>query len=499
MFKMDIIQTKKQMLLFVFTLLASIPFGSMYRCLGCGFELRAPDNHFDGVNERGFVSYWETIDTLDLGEGLKLPLVINFRSNRESTSPYLGKSWLLALLEASLVQTGDDSFQMEQPDGWNNYFMRNKTDDTVLQGAGGWKAEIKGDIVSAWAACGWRIDFYRGKIQSLTTPQNRKLEFVRAGVGNIVTEIRENGTAKLTVEQESTGEVKALLFNGKRMEIALDQKPRVQNIAGQNVVGGIDRSLKSLSPTDGPSKTFEFAVNDKVQPTLKITSKAGIERVFTWDATTKRIVSDNDWTYQITSASSIRTENVGIKRNNSKGQHEYWFQDKVNGIETTVGIDGIRTIKERFTSGIVGGHVRSVRTYDSNGNLLNEKRNSYNEYGKLLRITDSTGVREIRNYDKNRNIAWIWRNSEFVQYVYKSAPEWKAALDHLPKDEKENIEAIAEAAQIHYTSQGTFYAFSQLNGRLVADISKTKLRLYHQQSASNFLQTITKTINQSSP
>jgi hypothetical protein len=182
---------------------------------GCGLDWNLPTNHFDGVNEQGYVAYWEKVGDVDFGDDLKLPLVIGFRSNKENgaPSPYLGAGWILPLLESNFVQTGENSFVMMQPDGWNNLFLRR--DDTTLNGSAGWMAEIKGNTITAWAKCGWKLEFFKGHIVSMTTPKNRKFEFVYSG--SVVTAVRENGVAKLTAEQESTGKVKALLFNGKRI------------------------------------------------------------------------------------------------------------------------------------------------------------------------------------------------------------------------------------------------------------------------------------------
>src|SRR5579862_4047607 len=112
-------------------------------------------NHFDGVNSQGYVAYWEKVGDLDLGDDLKLPMFIGFRSNKENgePSPYLGQGWILPLLESNFVQTGENTFLMMQPDGWNNYFLRDNPNDTVLRGSSGWRAEITNDTITAWAPC----------------------------------------------------------------------------------------------------------------------------------------------------------------------------------------------------------------------------------------------------------------------------------------------------------------------------------------------------------
>ena len=93
--------------------------------------------HFDGVDGKGHVCYSHQIAELDLGSDLKLPLIINFRSDRESSSTCFGKGWVLPLLESNIVQTAEDVFLMTQPDGWVRHFYRRNHGDTVLDGGPG--------------------------------------------------------------------------------------------------------------------------------------------------------------------------------------------------------------------------------------------------------------------------------------------------------------------------------------------------------------------------
>jgi hypothetical protein len=348
---------------------------------GCGISWMLPQSHFNGVDDQGHVFYAEKIGEIDLGEDLKIPLYINFESDRETASPYLGKGFELSLLESRFVQLSETSFKMYQPDGWCTSFGRGSVDETVLNGSGGWKAEINGDYINAYAKCGWGIRFYKGHINLLTTPKGQKLEYIYSG--DAISAINLNGKAVLTVERESTGKVKALLLNGKRMEITLGEKPAVQSVAGQYVVSRIEQSLKAIDPADGPSKSFEFAVNDKVQPTLRITSKEGIERLLTWDPTTKRIIADNDWQYQI-NGNPDSDADASIMRTNAVKQIEYWFYDGSQGKETTVQ-NGIKTVKSWFLSGTSAGCIRNILVSGQTNIPNNLYKAYYDDAGRLSR------------------------------------------------------------------------------------------------------------------
>jgi hypothetical protein len=61
----------------------------------CGLDWTLPQAHFEGVDENGYVAYWEKIGQADLGDGLVIPVNIGFNSHRETSSPTLGKGWIL--------------------------------------------------------------------------------------------------------------------------------------------------------------------------------------------------------------------------------------------------------------------------------------------------------------------------------------------------------------------------------------------------------------------
>jgi YD repeat-containing protein len=359
----------------------------------CGLDWNLPSNYFDGVNEQGYVSYWTQLGVVDLADGLKLPLNVNFSSKRDESrpSPYLGQGWMIPLLESSIVQTGEDSFVMTQPDGWTDLFGRDHAGSNILNGPSSWKAEIKGDTVTAWAPCGWRLEFYKGHITSITTPMNRRLEIAYSG--DLAVGLRENGVTKLSVERDGlTGKVDALDFNGQSIGISTGEKPRIQTIGGQSLLGGMDSSLKSLSFADKTSEIFEYATNDKMLPTLKITKTGDPDRLFTWDPSTKYIVNDNDWNYKISPGRNAYS-NAAIGRTNAIKQSEFWFNDPQNGREITQGVNGVKKIEEWFVGGALNDDTRRVREILPDGHV-EERRYSYDESGNLLRVFD-TGAPEL--------------------------------------------------------------------------------------------------------
>jgi hypothetical protein len=376
----------------------------------CGIAWQKPTNHFDGVNERGFLSYWDQVTDLDLGSGFKVPLIVNFRSNRDAVSPYGGYGWLVPLLESSVVQLEENRFMLVQPDGWNRYFGRRSSADTTLLGDGGWAAELKGNIFTAWANCGWKLVFANGKISSMVSPDNRRFDWVRSG--DRVTEIREGGTTRLSVKWNEANEMAAIEANGQQISFGRGDKPRLQNTAGQNVVAAIDRTLTQISiPATGASKTYEFGVDEKLNPTFK----AG-ERLLAWNPATRLALSDSGWTYQITPDPDGGY--AAINRKNAKGQSEFWHDNRNKGVTIVQGLDGVRKITTSFVNGKLAGKIRKVEQV-RNGNTSLVYQNSFDASGNLIRISSGEASLYDVQYDEQKRPSVVRYEGRTLKYDYR--------------------------------------------------------------------------------
>ena len=353
----------------------------------CGVSWTVPKDHFDGVNERGYVSIWQQIGTLDLGEELKIPLIIGFESNREWSSPHVGQGFILALLDSRFEQVDENLFRMIQPDGWTSVFRRDHKIKNILGGQGGWKAEITGDnTITAYATCGWKLVYKQGKISSIGTPKGRTLDYVYSG--GRVAEIRDKGSVVLSTRVDSmSGVVAGLVIGGKEISLTQAQRPQVQKIKGQNLVAGMSSALNEVKQPSGETNSYAFTVDEKLNPTLTINQK----RTITWDAETKRILKDGEWTYNITPSNDPLLFYAAIGRINAKKQSELWHLDAGKGIETTMHPDGMKTVSRKFVSGPLTGKIRSIEAFGAN--FKEEKKFVYNENAELIKTikTSSSG------------------------------------------------------------------------------------------------------------
>jgi len=389
----------------------------------CPLDLSPPSNHFDGVNERGFLSYWEQIGSLDLSQGaedLAIPITLNFRSDRgtNSSSDYLGSGFQLFPFQSVVYQLDERNFVQVEPSGGNRYFHRTKPEDTILKDRGGWAAAIDqaNETVTIWPECGGsKMVYTRGRISSLTIGL-RKFDFVYSG--NIVSEIREAGHTVLKVIQDrATGRVQALEFSGKRIVIDFDKRPIVENVNGQNLVGATVPALRRLEGALTGTREYQFGVNEKLLPTLKISGSP--EREFVWDPQSKYILADTGINYSVQPGEGKGlAENAAITRRYSDGGTEFWHFDRRKGLETSQGRDGVTKVTTYFTSGILAGKLRRVEEIAA-GKTRTIRDLSYNEDGLLARETDPDGIVTIFKRDDHSRLTDIMRDGQpFAHRAY---------------------------------------------------------------------------------
>ncbi len=351
----------------------------------CGGSFDLPKDHFDGVDSFGYVSYWDKIADIDIGEDTPLPLVIGFKSNRETSSPYLGHGWVMPLLDSYMIQTGENTFEIMKPTGYTSGFGRDPKSLTTIGGVKGWKGEIGSNTIKVWAPCGWSLTYTMGRLTEMGTPKGKRVIVKRDQAGQ-VDDVTMDGQILLKVLKGVRGKVEGLEVEGKKLAIILEEKPRIQSVQGKIVVAGKDLSLGEVQNSDDSSesmKTYNYGVVESLQPIMIVKQPRQSERKIVWNPENKKITKDGDWTYKIT-CDQGEIENAAIERKDTNGQSEFWHNSSLKGEEISRDVNGIQTIISRYTSGILNGKIRSIFQVHGNETSIVE-RNTYNEEGEIVR------------------------------------------------------------------------------------------------------------------
>lgn len=346
-------------------------------------------SHFDGVDYQGNVMLVEQLGEVDAGKGLKLPLWAVFGSNSGNNSPYVGHGWTIPLLEAKIVQVDENVFKIDQPNGWFRIMWRSKGNPNVLEGQGGWKAEIRGDAITAWADCGSKLFFNKGRLVSMQLME-RKIDFVYEG--SCVTEIREGGSTILRVEKDAlSGVVTGFRLAGnQRVGVDRAQRPMVQVIKGQSLIAGMEPSLSKITQTDGGVRTINYGVDGHINPTLMVG-----DRLIAWNAASKNAMRDGEWSYEVTPGNGA-FDHAAIGRKNPRNQSEFWHLDNLSGFEVVRELNGVERRTTWFRSGILNGKPREYEERRNNV-LITKTKYIYDGNGLLIREVSGDVVKNFRN------------------------------------------------------------------------------------------------------
>lgn len=341
----------------------------------CGLNWSLPVNHFENVNPQGKFSYWQKVGEIDVGGGLKLPLHLNFRGDRFVESPGLGVTgFMLGLTDSSIVAVDERRFLLQTPAGRYRIFQRDRENPNILRSSSQWVGEIKGETITVTSECGNRLTYRKGFITQMAL-KDRVFDYVYYG-GKPV-EIREKGIPVFLLKYEGKSLVVQTRGN-KQLQFFYGERPCVQHIAGQNVIGKIEKTLAKMVDESGEETNFQFGVTSDVRPTLAVGDVS-----FTWNPATGEMIQDGEWIYDIKPGERPR-DNAAIGRANVQGQKEFWYHDKTKGEEIVQGIDGVKKITTWFTRGKLAGKIRKIEK-NCDGKVSTCYQASYGENGKLIR------------------------------------------------------------------------------------------------------------------
>ena len=315
-----------------------------------------------------------------------LPIHLNFSPERQSASPTLNaRGFLLGLTDAHAVQLDERRFRVYTPAGRYRTFHRDRKNPNVIHSGKNWKGELKGDVLSVSSECGDRLTYHQGVISQMQL-KNRKFDFIKSG--RTVTEIREGGKSILRVSTDPlTGNLKFGFGFDREIKFEFAERPIVQVVAEKNVVGKTERSLHKVSGGNGFSQNFDFAVNEKIQPTIHVGSQG-----FTWDAATGFLLSDGVWQYD-TKLGETELDNAIIERANFKGEKESWRHNKAKGEEIVQGSNGVKKITTWFTAGKLAGKMRKIETQKpSDKNISSLITYTYDADSRLIRRTEDSAI-----------------------------------------------------------------------------------------------------------
>jgi len=371
--------------------------------------------YFEGCDSQGYVLLTEKLGDLQIpGQESPVPIWAFFSSEYTTASPYAGM-WRIGILDMSLVQIGENQFRMLDPGGNETMLSRNAKDKTILEGPG-WKGTISNDRIKMWASCGWNIEFVRGRVSRMTTQHNKVITYNY--VDGCVSSITCDGKPLMTLGN-LRGSTLDITINDKKLSIVRAEQPRVQHTGNVNKVVERGRSLSSITGQgeSGYGRTYTYTVDEETRPVIVVADKYNQPFKIVWDPQTRKILRYQDWEYMTTRDRKTDWDTIELKRRDSKGEVESYYNNIGTGTRITQRGTSKRSEYE-FTSGPAVGKLRKIEDM-LDGKVTNLQQYFYDEKGRIIRGKENEDTLKFE-YDDKKYTATAWKNNALL---------WKKHMD----------------------------------------------------------------------
>ncbi|MDD2710523.1 MAG: hypothetical protein PHV34_21295 [Verrucomicrobiae bacterium] len=397
------------------------------RASSCSVRWSEPHNRYPSLNEKGIYELFYTIGHLSLDDEKPLPLILSF-SPVYPPSRFFSSNFNLFIFDARMYPLSEREYECIYPDGWTYHYWAGK-DKNILNGSSGWKAEISknaagnpGNIINLFANCGgWRMTFTGGRITTIKTPKNKLIDVVM--LGDKAGEIRVNGSTALRIQMDAReGRSGEMIFkDGKRNKFELGSKPLVLVGADKKrEIKGEELSLRRMTLADGTVIDYVFGVDESKQPTLKVSSTGKDDHLYTWDASSRYLLSDavcgtaetNTWNYVVKPGAKPQDNAACIEKRDAKGELVSAWKASPGREETFE--KGVWNIKSMFAGGTLAGRIRKIERRDKDEKVEVVYRATYSEKGELIREINEKGEITTFKYEMEGKQITAMRDNELL-------------------------------------------------------------------------------------
>ena len=354
---------------------------------------------YENTDNFGHAELRERIGEVRLSNGDRLPVLLLFQSHSDHASPWAGHGWSIPLLDARMVQEDADRFRFWMPDGLERVFHRDAKQRDMLHGDGGWRAQIKGNLIEVASNCGDSILLSAGRPIRMTLGDTR-IDYSTGDGGNSI-ELREAGRLLIKARPDPLAEDEIIIesADGRLAGLKLGERPLVQEISGRRVVSAMAPALASVSRPGGAVTAFGYDLDDSLTPALRQTRDGRKRAGITWHPTSRHILSDGSYDYRVSPRDNPDYFAI-IERGRGGTFTEKWDFDIAKGTKTVVDDQGVTRIERWFASGALATRLREVAEVRDGKRSILEKY-SYDEKGRVVRETrNGRTTRFLRDDEK---------------------------------------------------------------------------------------------------
>ncbi|MEM6600943.1 MAG: hypothetical protein AAF649_06115 [Verrucomicrobiota bacterium] len=355
------------------------PFGTSYSRLG------------ENTDKHGYLIEKIPLADLDLGQGLQLPLFIQFSTSPVGTSQHLGDHWSIPLLDSHLWREKERTLRAVMPLGKEKYFEMDKT-GAVTHRSREWSGQVSNQLTTLKHSGGLELVYDQGRLKSMTLPDGRMLEWERSR-GKVARIRFKRGEDILALNPNAAKGFEFSIPNGS-------DAPQVVSLAFEPVYG----SVREISYADGSLLALRRGVRKDFTPYLEI-QNGDAARFFEWNQQTGKISRDHHWDYQITEVEKKRLLRPKMKRTHRQhGYSEGYYYDPYRGITEILSRDG--TTRREFQVLTAGKNFKALRKLEieKGKNKVVVLQRSFDGLGNIIKeviFNPASGVELKKTFDSD--------------------------------------------------------------------------------------------------
>lgn len=349
-------------------------------------DLSAPKNTFPSVSSVGTIFVKTSVDQVDFGGGVKLPVRINF-SSADRYSPALGENWIFPLLESKTIFTSETAIRLNLLCG-KVLFLYQKADspETFVTRDKQWIGRVKKNIIIVSRDDGWEMEFDKGLLKKLRTDTGRIFSwFYEHGRVTSIQERGKNAQFRITYDGKD-GLAKEFIVNDRKYSCTVD--------------GGRMEKLSVLKPKSNIMDEVILSTVARVEKSLRLTLvRKGMTNIYQWGVESRKAEQVNDFAFEIEKVDgSVRPK---ITRVHPNGDTEFRYYHTGKGIYYSETLDGTQWIKHYYlTRGPLYMKVRRVEKHDVDSGVTEITESySYDKLGRMVRLT-TPGSSYAMKYNK---------------------------------------------------------------------------------------------------
>jgi hypothetical protein len=368
------------------------------------------------VDKDGYINPIINLGEIDLGDGIFLPLSLNFSSAIRPPSPEFGQGWECPLFDAKVFDTQHNVKRMETLGGKDRFLVYNPRIDSWRHVfTDNWDGKVDGDYFDATYCGGAKFVFYKGLISSIVLPDGKTILWNREN-GKLVSLQVSGLPPALQITYDKLGFAQQILLQVDKTGKA----KQVYNLSASLIYAGIDK----IECPNGRNIRFEEGHDKSLNPMLKWTDSSFAPLIVHWNAKTGKILSDNYYTYQITELNKDDTWPKMDRTNKTNHQVESYYFNQNNGITDQVLPGGVSRHIEMIES--PSPNYKAVRLIQDTHNGVTQTllRRAYDDKGHLiLEAYGLAGGKQVTRqftYDDSGRVA---------SYLLNGKEKWKNIYD----------------------------------------------------------------------